>query len=90
MCLYRGTRCLHCGHPDFELHQFCQTLLRELQRIDDPYQRDMFLLPFNPPDCKPRLGVNIVGWLVSHRKIRLCSVHSRDPLNQRNKITNAK
>lgn len=72
MCLYHGIRCLHCGHPDFELHQFCHTLLRELQRIDDPYQRDTFPLPFDPPDCKPRPGVNIVGWVVSRRYCSRC------------------
>lgn len=62
MCRYIAFTHSGCGHLCFKVAVFCNSLYNELQRINDPYQRQMYALPFDPPDCRPRLGYNIIDY----------------------------
>lgn len=106
MCLYTAIHHTPCKHTYFELYIFCRDILAELNRINDPREREletmldsgtqeqtdqdmgtntnagtctdadtkamrtnanvdaetMSSLPFNPPDCEPMIGGNVVRW----------------------------
>ncbi|KAJ5774295.1 hypothetical protein N7457_009191 [Penicillium paradoxum] len=49
MCFFVETHYPVCKHTCFELHIFCREVLRQLDRINDPEQREMYDLPFD--DC---------------------------------------
>lgn len=58
MCLYHGIYYQECHHVRFQVHRFCRNFLHELNRIDDPKQREVFDIPFDfPPSCEPRVRV---------------------------------
>jgi len=54
MCLFVETQ-YQCKHTCFELYLFCRELFHELNRINDPDQRAIYPLPFNPccTSCEP-------------------------------------
>ncbi|PWY91106.1 hypothetical protein BO70DRAFT_392759 [Aspergillus heteromorphus CBS 117.55] len=56
MCLYTATHYPTCQHTEFELHVFCRAVLDELNRINDPVEREKWDIPFDPPDCLPSGG----------------------------------
>lgn len=60
MCLYTGIQYPTCPHLHFELYLFCPALLTELNRINDPVERDTFALPFDPdlPGCQPLVAMS--------------------------------
>ena len=60
MCQYTATHHPTCSHTSFHLYVFCRRILHELNRINDPVQREAFALPFDPPDCEPRRGVTVI------------------------------
>lgn len=59
MCVYKG-HAYTCSHTCFYIHLFCGEILRQLNRINDPIQRETYDLPFDPdtPSCKPRYLVD--------------------------------
>lgn len=59
MCTYTATYHPTCSHTTFLLSTFCLDLLRELKRINDPLQRKLLALPFDAPECAPRVGANV-------------------------------
>lgn len=55
MCIYRGIWHKRCDHCIFNLHVICRGLLEQLNRINDPKERDVEDLPFDElPGCDPR------------------------------------
>jgi hypothetical protein len=65
MCLFVETHYPECKHTCFELYVFCHEILLQLNRINDPDQRDTFDLPFDPNCilCEP--------WTVIERPVGL-------------------
>ncbi|KAF3387293.1 hypothetical protein F1880_000566 [Penicillium rolfsii] len=55
MCIFTGIFYCECGHVSYEVFAFCSAFLDQLLRINDPGQREQYLLPFDPgdPDCEP-------------------------------------
>jgi hypothetical protein len=55
MCHYVGIFYEECYHIRFTLDHFCKALYDQLQRINDPAQREQYALPFDPdiPGCEP-------------------------------------
>ncbi|CEJ55833.1 hypothetical protein PMG11_02064 [Penicillium brasilianum] len=55
MCQYVGISYVECGHVRFQLHCFCRKMLNQLQRINDPEEREQYDLPFDPDQaqCEP-------------------------------------
>lgn len=64
MCFFVGYFYDECRHVRFELHLFCDALFTQLQRINDPEQREQFSLPFDPdlPDCEPYCRFDVDGF----------------------------
>jgi len=62
MCLYEG-HSFTCSHTCFYIHLFCRETLNQLNRINDPSQRERYDLPFNPdiPNCSPRYVKDRMG-----------------------------
>lgn len=61
MCLYRGIYYHECGHSRFLLHTFCDCLLNQLQRINDPEERQRHAIPFDGSGCEPRVKLKEDG-----------------------------
>ena len=55
MCRYTGIFYPECGHARFLVYRFCRGVFIQLQRINDPAQREAYHLPFDPdlPGCTP-------------------------------------
>lgn len=58
MCTYHATSYTPCNHTVFALATFCSATRTELARINDPLQRRIHPLPFNPPECAPQTPGN--------------------------------
>ncbi|KAJ5492735.1 hypothetical protein N7539_001481 [Penicillium diatomitis] len=61
MCFYVGVYCRCCADVWFKLHLFCHDLYDQLQRINDPLEREQHDLPFDPniPDCQPYYEIDV-------------------------------
>ncbi|KAJ5667279.1 hypothetical protein N7507_003143 [Penicillium longicatenatum] len=54
MCMYEA--CYHtvCNHYTFKLHLFCKTTKQQLDRINNPADRDIHAIPCKPLySCRP-------------------------------------
>jgi hypothetical protein len=65
MCFYGGIFYLSCGHTDFELQRYCPMLRYELDRINDPWEREQSVIPFDLPNCDPKPRENVVYWTIN-------------------------
>ncbi|KAJ5751866.1 hypothetical protein N7520_008783 [Penicillium odoratum] len=56
MCNYKGYYFKYCSHYEFKLQTFCKTVRRELDRINNPDDREKYDIPCTPnPRCPPRV-----------------------------------
>ncbi|OQD77818.1 hypothetical protein PENDEC_c002G03411 [Penicillium decumbens] len=61
MCLYRGIYYHDCGHSRFLLYNLCDHFLNQLQRINNPEERERYAIPFDGAGCEPRVRLKADG-----------------------------